>query len=111
MYQDGVLAYPHGQAAFFPAVMTDHAGELFMVFDGSSSTLAPSVFVAGRKASDPLNQLTSTILIRKGLAAPSVFYWGDYTAASYDAASDAVWVASEYAGVKQFRTFIARVRP
>jgi hypothetical protein len=69
------------------------------------------VFVAGRKASDPLNQLTSKILIRKGLAAPSVFYWGDYTAASYDAASDAVWVVREYAGVKQFRTFIARVRP
>ena len=111
MYQNGVLAYPHGQAAFFPAVMTDNAGDLFMVFDGSSSTLNPSVYVTGRKASDPLNQLTSTILIRKGLAAPSVIYWGDYTAASYDDALDAVWVASEYAGVNQFRTFIARLRP
>lgn len=111
MFQDGVLAYPHGQAAFFPAVMTDDAGDLFMVFDGSSSSLDPSVFVAARKPSDPLNQLTSTILIRKGLAAPSVKYWGDYTAASFDDASDAVWVASEYAGVTQFRTFIARLRP
>ncbi len=97
--QSGTLAYPGDLAAFFPSVMTDFSGNFYMIFDESSSTLNPSVFVAGRRSTDPLGQLTSTVLVKRGLKPPTVPFWGDYTAGAFGGSRRSAWFASEYAGV------------
>jgi hypothetical protein len=110
LIQSGTLEYPGDRAAFFPSVMTDYAGSFYMVFDVSSSTQSPSVYVAARRASDPFNQLTEVQLVKGGAAPPDVFPWGDYTAGAFSGSSGPVWFASEYAGVNnEFGTEIFNV--
>ncbi len=98
--QGGTFVLPGDTAAFFPSVMTDYAGDLFMEFDESSSSLNPSVAVAARRATDPLDQFTQTTIVRRGIYPPTTIYYGDYTGATFSGAGGPVWFASEYAGVK-----------
>ncbi len=112
LLQIGLFRFPGDQAATFPSVMTDAAGNFYMLLDSSSSTLDPSVYVAARKANDPPNQLTATLLLKAGVAPPPVTPWGDFTAASFNGTSG-VWLASQYAsggiGFAQYGTIISNV--
>jgi hypothetical protein len=110
--QTGLFRFPGDQSAMFPAVMTDSAGNFYMLLDSSSSTLNPSVYIAARKKDDPPNELTATLLLKGGLSPPTVSAWGDFTAASFNGTSG-VWFASQYAGrglgLAQYGTVISNV--
>ena len=100
--QQGTLVFSGDLSAFFPSVMTDYAGDFFMVFDESSSTLDPSVAVAARRTTDPEGQLTQTTIVKRGLWPPNTVYYGDYTGGAFSGTSGPVWFASEFAGPKGF---------
>jgi hypothetical protein len=108
-----------GTHAYYPAVQTDQAGNLVVVYSRSSPAEFASVYVTGRFAGDPPDTIRPPVLVKAGEAAytPSsqgFNRWGDYSGASVDPADpSAVWVAGEYAraeGGVEWGTWIAQVR-
>jgi hypothetical protein len=115
LVQKGLLALP-GASAFLPSVMTDAAGTLYVLFNGSGSNLFPSVYVAARRPGDPAGRMGPPKLVVAGLASPPsswygyYFPYGDYTAASFDPSSG-VWLSSQYAQTSTtYGDYIANVR-
>jgi len=111
LVQDGVVGFPGDQAATFPSVMANAAGDFFLMFDSMGPALNPSMFVSARHANDPPGVMTSTLMLRGGLAPPEEgqFVYGDYTAASADP-SGGIWFASEYGrSPSVYGTYIANV--
>src|SRR5260370_38257496 len=77
-------------AVIYPALMPDADGNLFMVFDRTSSTINPEVRLTVRHGS---NFASPGVLIKAGEApyrptqccsSIPVCRWGDYSATSYD---------------------------
>jgi hypothetical protein len=107
-------------AVIYPALMPDNAGNLFMVFDRTSSTVNPEVRLTLRLGS---NFVSPGLLIKAGEAPyrPTrcghdipVCRWGDYSATSYDGFStDNVYFAGQYSNGSGFSrnwgTWIGRV--
>jgi hypothetical protein len=108
-------------AVIYPALMPDSAGNLFMVFDRTSSTVNPEVRLTMRHGN---NFLSPGLLIKAGEAPYRetrcgvdipVCRWGDYSATSYDGFStNNVYFAGQYANAPTFSrnwgTWIGRVR-
>jgi len=106
LYQSGIVSFPGDHAASFGAVMPDQNGNLAMVFDSSSATLNPSVYVAARSVRAPLDQFSSLARVKTGLARTQDFRWGDYSAAARSPYGN-VWLAGEFAPANQdWATFI-----
>ena len=88
-----------GKYYYYPALRPDVAGNLYVVFNISSSTEFAGVHVTGRLATDPLNTLIAPIQIRAGGGAqrhPSG-RMGDYHGAAVDPVDPrVVWVNGEY---------------
>ena len=108
-------------AVIYPALMPDNAGNLFMVFDRTSSAVNPEVRLTMRHGN---NFLSPGLLIKAGEAPYRatrcgvdipVCRWGDYSATSYDGFStNNVYFAGQYANAPTFSrnwgTWIGRVR-
>jgi hypothetical protein len=108
-------------AVIYPALMPDNAGNLFMVFDRTSSTVNPEVRLTMRHGN---NFLSPGLLIKAGEAPYRetrcgvdipVCRWGDYSATSYDGFStNNVYFAGQYANAPTFSrnwgTWIGHVR-
>jgi hypothetical protein len=93
-----------GADLFYPAVSTDSAGNMYTVFDKSSTTVFPSVMDA------TVAQAASTLSTFQTLHTSSTYYngndlftgacggegcrWGDYSGAAEDPNTDDVWVVS-----------------
>lgn len=90
----------YGQSGFelmWPAVRTDSAGNLFVVFSRSSGTTQPEVRMVGRLATDPLDTLGSSVGIRAGEVNYDGTRWGDFSSAVIDPTDPSVvWLAGEY---------------
>jgi hypothetical protein len=88
-----------GQHYYYPALGPDAAGNLFVVFNASSSSAFAGVRVTGRRATDPPTTLAAATLLRAGGGAqtdPSG-RMGDYYGAALDPADlSKVWVTAEY---------------
>lgn len=87
-----------GTYYYFPAVITDAAGDLFAAFTGSSTTLYASAYGAVQKTGT-VNQITNLSLTRGGDSPYSVSppRWGDYSGASVDPGDKSAWLGAEYA--------------
>jgi len=103
-----------GKHVFYPAVRTDAAGRLFVVFGYSSSTDFPGLMTSVRLASDPVNTIGTPQVLRVGAGAEAiacsggVCRYGDYFGAARDPADPTVvWVAGEYGTASGWATFIA----
>jgi len=108
--QSGYLYFSGDRATSFGAMMQDKNGNLFMVFDTMSSNLNPSIEIASRSKSAPLETIGNVKFIIKGPSATFDSRWGDFEAASYTGfSSNHVWVASQYSVSGDWNTFIARV--
>jgi hypothetical protein len=109
-----------GDFSYHPAISLDNAGDAFIVFSRSSSTMYPSVWINGVPASNPTCCQPPALL-----AAGTGPYdskatcggknrWGDYSGASVDGSDPTdVWVAGEYAAMDArnctWKTVLARL--
>src|SRR2546426_284765 len=104
-----------GKYLFYPALRTDAAGNLVVVFGYSSATEYPEMRVATRSVHDPPNTIGAPQVIRAGEGPEasgcpnnSVCRYGDYFGASQDPSDPGiVWVAGEYGTANGWATFIA----
>src|SRR5881296_3228130 len=104
-----------GKYLFYPALRTDAAGNLVVVFGYSSATEYPETRVATRSVHDPPNTIGAAQVIRAGEGPEasgcpnnSVCRYGDYFGASQDPSDPGiVWVAGEYGTANGWATFIA----
>ncbi|MBV9232873.1 MAG: hypothetical protein JO030_02415 [Candidatus Eremiobacteraeota bacterium] len=117
--QSGTIKLPGALGAFFPSWTTDATGNFYVLFDASGRTLNPSIYVAARRPSDPVNTMSAERRLIRGRAAPQSDYssgsyrytaYGDFSAASFDPQTG-VWVASQYGKtVAKYGTLVANVR-
>jgi List-Bact-rpt repeat protein len=112
-----------GNYYFYPAVRPDVLGNAYVVFTSSSATTYASVRTTGRQASDPLNTLQASSLVRggEGEQTYSPGRMGDYAGAAVDpSAPQTVWVMGEYirapdssilgtGGVADWGTYVAQL--
>jgi hypothetical protein len=107
---NGTYAFSGDRAASFGALMQTKTGNLLMVFDTMSSTLAPSIMYATRLTTD-IGGFEPAKFLKKSLVATSNSRWGDYEATSYDGiATNNVWFASQFSGTTgDWATFIGKV--
>ncbi|HEX9132319.1 MAG TPA: hypothetical protein VF844_08495 [Ktedonobacteraceae bacterium] len=107
---NGTYAFSGDRAASFGALMQTKTGNLLMVFDTMSSTLAPSIMYATRLTTD-LGGFEPAKFLKKSLVATTNSRWGDYEATSYDGiATNNVWFSSQFSGTTgDWATFIGKV--
>src|SRR2546430_2023444 len=104
-----------GKYLFYPALRTDAAGNLVVVFGYTSATEYPEMRVATRSVHDPPNTIGAPQVIRAGEGPEasgcpnnSVCRYGDYFGASQNPSDlGIVWVAGEYGTANGWATFIA----
>jgi hypothetical protein len=87
-----------GSHYYFPVIQTDIARNAVLTFGRSSSSEYAQMRQTGRRATDPLNALQGSSLVKAGDASYNGGRWGDYFGIARDP-SDArtVWMYGEYA--------------
>lgn len=113
MYQSGYFSYQGNVGVLYGALMPDADGNLFMVFDVSSSTINPQVSYVSRPVTYTLGQFQDAgNTLRVGDSTTFEQLWGDFNAASYDGfTTDNVWIAGEYAPSNSYwSTYIGETR-
>jgi Divergent InlB B-repeat domain len=122
MSQDFDWSTGAGTYDFDPALSTNPAGAVTVVFGESSATLDPSVLVTGQTAADGPGTLEPAVLLKAG-AGPdaagsyctaTVCPFGAYFGAAFEPASgNHFWVVGEYTGsdstTNYWRTWVASV--
>ncbi len=81
------------------SIAMDHVGNMAVGFSASSKSLFPSVYVAGRAASDPKGVMFGPLIVVNGSGAQFQSYhrWGDYSSMSVDPTDDCTyWYTNEY---------------
>jgi len=114
--QAGTYA-PDASNRFMGDVAMDHDGNLMAGFSVSSTTVYPSIRLAGRLATDPpglLAQGEVEVVTGGGSQLHSASRWGDYSSLSVDPVDDCTfWYTQEYlqtTGQAPWRTRIAAIR-
>lgn len=78
----------------------DRMGNLAVGYSGSSATLYPSIYYAGRLYNDPANTLAQgegTIIVGSGSQTSTYYRWGDYSSMNIDPKDDCTfWFTQEY---------------
>jgi hypothetical protein len=97
LLQSGNVAGGGTLHAFFPAIYSNAAGDVGMVFGTSSIESLPAVAVTGRRAFDPPNVMGAPEVVKPGEAS-ATGRWGDYFDLAIDPADDTTfWAIGEYA--------------
>jgi len=86
---------------FYPALRTDAAGNLDVVFGLSSNSNStccyPSIAITGQGVGDPANSLAPIRILKAGSASDTSTRYGDYFGAGLDPSDPSlVWIAGEY---------------
>ena len=97
LYQQGTFA-PDSAYRWMGSAAMDGAGNIAIGYSKSSSSIYPSIAVASRLSTDPLNQIGSEQVFQTGTAVQTIYSrWGDYTALRIDPSDDKTfWYTSEY---------------
>ena len=89
----------NGVDLYFPAVMVDPGGDLFVAYTKSSPAIYPTAAAAVSRAASP-SSFTTELIIAAGQTSylfPPNNRWGDYSAAAPDPTDPAgIWVTAEY---------------
>jgi len=107
--QDFDIASPGG-GLYYPALAMDGGGNMYVVYNISSSSQYVGVRITGELASSPPQTLAAAQTIRAGdttydmnrcfQTAGGASRWGDYSGAAIDPQNPTdVWVAAEYAAI------------
>ncbi len=118
VHQQGTYA-PDGDSRWMASAAMDKSGGIAIGYSVSGPTITfPSIRIAGRKASDPLGQLSKETEVVAGFGeqatASLIARWGDYSAMAVDPVDDCtLWYTTEYmatVGVFDWSTKIAAVK-
>ena len=111
--QAGVFA-TNAEYRIFPDLAVDACGNLAIGYTKTTSSIHPSVFIAGRAASDPLGTIQGEVEIKAGEAGFGETRWGDYSGMTADPDGATLWYLGEYsknlAGGRPWGNFIGSVR-
>ena len=100
---------------YYPAVHMDTAGNMFLVYNISSTSDYVGVRITGQPAGSAPQVVATPQTIQPGQGLYTCFMrWGDYNGAALDPATpNAVWVVGEYAGASstncEWATFVAQL--
>jgi len=100
---------------YYPAVHLDTAGNMFLVYNISSTSDYVGVRITGQPAGSAPQVVATPQTIQPGQGLYTCFMrWGDYNGAALDPATpNAVWVVGEYAGASstncEWATFVAQL--
>lgn len=101
LYQQSTFAPGDGKSRWMASIAMNASGDIGMAYSVSSSTMYPSIYFTGRKAADPLNQMTIPEgLIHTGTVSMTTYSrWGDYTATNVDPVDNTTfWTQQEFVG-------------
>ena len=100
IFQQGTYAPNDGSHRWMGSAAMDEAGNLAVGYSVSSATVFPSIWYAGRLASDPLGTLAqgeAALIVGGGSQISTGSRWGDYSALSVDPVDDCTfWYTTEY---------------
>ncbi|MBE2220519.1 MAG: hypothetical protein IAF02_03210 [Anaerolineae bacterium] len=100
LVQQGTFA-TSSQYNSFPDLGVNACGDMLVGYTKTSSSIYPSVYVAGREAGDPAGQLKNETLVHAGEAVYTAYdtvprRWGDYTGMALDPDGRTFWYVGEY---------------
>ena len=104
-----------GRDLYYPAVHLDTAGDMFVVYNVSSTADYVGVRITGQPAGSAPQFVVTPQTIQPGQGLYTCYTrWGDYAGAGLDPASPGnVWVVGEYAGASttncEWATFVAEL--
>jgi hypothetical protein len=98
LYQEGTYAPDDGEHRFMGGIAMDAAGNIGMAFSVSGEDTYPSLRLTGRRASDPLGEMTiEEYEFGTGLSISQTDRYGDYASMSVDPVNDRTfWYTGEY---------------
>ena len=98
LYQEGTFAPTDDLHRFIPAISLNSQGHLGLGYAVSSSTKFASLRYTGRRADDPLGEMTvNEYEFAEGLSAYTLSSrFGDYASMSVDPVDDSFWFTHEY---------------
>jgi hypothetical protein len=95
--QSGHVFFSGDETASYGALASTSSGDLIMVFDAMSSTIAPGTVYAARRPGDPPGTFEGAVTLKAGARGTNNRRWGDYEATSFDGLGN-LWIASQYSG-------------
>jgi len=90
-----------GKSRWLGSIAQNINGDMALAYTVSSSSMFPSIYFTGRRASDPVSTMTVTEgIIQTGAASMTgATRWGDYAAMSVDPSDNITfWTTNEYVG-------------
>ncbi len=95
-----------GLYTFYPSISVNSYGHMAMGFSGSNASTFASAYAVSRRPSDAAGTLSTTKLIKNGVAHYYRAFggtrnrWGDYTATALDPANQCFWAYNKWADTK-----------
>ncbi len=99
---------PDGNFRWMGSVAMDKVGDMAIGYSVSSSSVFPSIAIAGRRPSDVPNTLRQEVIIVNGIGSQAGHSrWGDYSSMSVDPADDCTfWYTTQFVDVAGVNDFI-----
>ena len=110
IYQQGTYA-PDIEERWMGSIAMNGNGDIALGYSVSSTTTFPSIRYTGRRAGDPLGEMTITeVQVKEGVSSQSnIERWGDYSCMSVDPADDTTfWFTTEYRKSNNWGTYISK---
>lgn len=90
-----------GQHRLFGNLAVNNCGDMALGYTKTSAAMYPSIYVTGRRATDPAGQLQAEVEVRAGEIAYTAFdqsprRWGDYTGMTIDPDGERFWYLGEF---------------
>lgn len=101
LYQQSTYAPNDGKSRWMGSIAMNASGDIGIAYSVSSSSMYPSIYFTGRKATDALNQLTipEGIIHTGTVSMTGASRWGDYTAMNIDPSDNQTfWTTQEFVG-------------
>lgn len=98
IYQQGTYS-PDNESRWMASIAMNGNGDIALGFNKSSSATFPSILYTGRRAGDPLGEMTvAEVLAAEGTHnQANINRWGDYSCLSVDPGDDSTfWYTGEY---------------
>ncbi len=108
IHQEGTYT-PDTEERWMGSIAMNGNGDIALGYSVSSSNTFPSIRYTGRRADDPLGQMTvAEVEVKAGESSQSgIERWGDYSCMSVDPADDSTfWFTTEYRKSSNWGTYI-----
>jgi len=109
IHQEGTYA-PDNEERWMGSIAMNGNGDIALGYSVSSSSVYPSIRYTGRRASDPLGQMTiAEVEVKAGEGSQTnIDRWGDYSCMSVDPVDDTTfWFTTEYRSSNNWATYIS----